>query len=394
MKIPITKEQMREAFEKANYSSQKAANMLNVNRDTFRRKWLVYYGCNPTDMLKQAVTKNIKDVVMQDLFKDLCDQLTDTMQSAKPIVNVPYKNVFKGPQMEDAVATISDVHIGNRNSFIDFDTGEKQVTYDSNVFVEFANNYTKNINELIKVNLAPAYQIDNLWIFMLGDIVENDVIYAGQRFFIDMDVGKQVITGMRVFADMFKHFLKIFKNVHVINIPGNHGRTQHIKEASPATRNFDYLFGKMLEIAFQNNDRIEFICPDSYYWLQEIKGWRYYLHHGSSIRSWMGLPYYGVVRQSRERRLEVPFNIEIMGHFHRRMEIPIGSVKRTLVNGCWIPKSAYAWENYGDLTYPEQIIFGVSRKRPITWQFNVDLLDEKGRQEFYKKPIKNNNHKK
>jgi len=71
------------------------------------------------------------------------------------------------------------------------------------------------------------------------------------------------------------------------------------------------------------------------------------------------------------------YDIECIGHFHQKMEIPIGSNAIALVNGAWIENDDFAWRTMGVLSRPEQWYFGVSPKRPRTWQFPLDLLHSK-----------------
>jgi len=85
------------------------------------------------------------------------------------------------------------------------------------------------------------------------------------------------------------------------------------------------------------------------------------------------LPYYGIVRQSKARRLEIDYDIEIIGHFHQRLEIPTSSKTITLVNGAWVPKDSFAWKKFGVQSKPEQHFFGVADERPRTWSFEIDL---------------------
>ena len=344
-----------------------------IRREKTRRGW--------EELLKEKQDKQKK--ITQTEFKNL---FIEAMDKTQPLVEIPYHKPFdKKKQIEQAVMLISDCHIGKTNTFMDVETGNNIDTYNSNKFIDEANELLLHTHNIINYHLSPAYNIQDLWLFLLGDIVDNDMIYRGQRFFIDMDVGKQVITGLRVFTDYITALLGLFKNIHVVSVPGNHGRASQRYETTPATRSFDWIFSKMLEISFKEEKRIDFTIPDSFFYRQKIYDWGYYLHHGNSVYSWMSLPYYGIVRQGKSRATEIPYDIECIGHFHQRMEIPMASTKFTLVNGSWIPKDKFSWEKFGVYSYPEQIFFGVSRKRPRTWQFNIDLFNEKQRQDFYRR---------
>ena len=89
--------------------------------------------------------------------------------------------------------------------------------------------------------------------------------------------------------------------------------------------------------------------------------------------SWMSIPYYGIVRKSRSRRIEMPYDLECIGHFHQAMEIPVAGAAKTVVNGSWIEKESFAWDVLGVLSVPQQYFFGVSSKRCRTWDWKLDL---------------------
>lgn len=380
-KIKLNKGQVETAL-KTTKNLDKTCKILNISNATLIRFCKDTYGVPPSELLIELIGVDKEKYNYDEFMSELVSELGKTR---KPFVSLPYKNRFEGKQIEDAVLMISDSHIGKKVDFPDFnDVTKMERVYDTKQFIKESNTFLRHIDAIIQQNLAKTYQIDTLWVMMLGDIFENDRIFRGNEFNIDMDIGKQVITGIEVFSDMFDELLKVFKEVKVVNIPGNHGRTTPRYDASPASRNFDWLFGKILQISFRNQERIEFNCPNSFFWKQKIRNWNYYLSHGNDVRSWMSMPFYGVTRKVTQRRVELDFNYALMGHHHKVMEIPISGSGSALINGAWIPKDGYAWEQFGQYSYPEQIFFGVSRLRPMTWRFNIDLLDEKERSNFFK----------
>jgi len=443
--------------------------------------------------------------------KAFSEGLIEKLKSESLVKPPKFKNIFKGKLKESAVLVISDVHAGKVNDFLDPETNEIVRTYDFDIFIDKANNLVHKVYEVIEL-LSGHYQIDTLYIYFVGDIVDNDFIYRGQKFFIDGDTGEQLQVAVKVFSDILNSFLKIFKHIHVVSVPGNHGRHTSRSEASPASRNFDYHFSWILSTIFASVDRITFEIPNSYFYYPRIYDWVYFLHHGNDVYSWMclspyskvlmanrterklfeirkgdkvingagkvsivediftysiddcllelrtdwlineplyltpnhklpvikrvgawqelmakdisvgdyvaiidsdgnkipvrvasikkipyrgevmdlqlnenhyyvansivvhnSMPYYGIVRKSKARRAEYPFDMEIIGHFHTTMEIPITSKAYTLINGSWIAKDAYSYEKFGVFTKAEQYFFGVSSKRPRTWTFVLDL---------------------
>jgi len=324
-------------------------------------------------MFKRGLRDNIEKEKITDEVENFIDTLVTQLKSEKSIIKTtPYTNPFTGEQKEDAVLLFSDLHIGRVNRFLNLNTGKAEETYNTKIFLKEAEILVHSIHRVLDL-LSPTFQISKLWIFGLGDIIDNDLIFRGQRFFIDSSSGEQLWRGVKAITDIFKALLEIFKEIEVINVIGNHGRFTSQREASPVANNFDYHIMKILELAFINEDRIKFNLPDSWFAYPKINNFQYLLHHGDTIYSWMALPYYGIVRKSKARRNELPFDIEMIGHFHTRMQIPLSSQSFTMVNGGWIPKDDYAWRQYGVISVPEQSFFGVSRKRARTWSFDLDL---------------------
>ena len=178
---------------------------------------------------------------------------------------------------------------------------------------------------------------------------------------------------------MFTEFLKMFDEIEFVVIGGNHGRMTQGREAAPFYNNFDYLLGKMIEITFKDEPRVKVITPESWFHLHKIYGWKYLLHHGNTVFSWMGLPYYGIVRSGKSRRTEIDIDLECIGHFHQSMEIKISSKSKTLVNGSWIKDDDFGWRQFGQRSVPEQYYFGTSERRPRTWSFVIDLSPSRKR---------------
>ena len=313
--------------------------------------------------------EKVELVDVQDFSKELITQL----KRRKNIITTPRQHkIFKGRLDETAVLMLSDIHSGQKNSFLD--PGEKQphTTYDTEIMFEQGNRLIDGV-ETINRLLSHSYKLDKLYIFGLGDLVENDVIFKGQRFFIDKAVGYQLRDLVDLLANTITRLLETFREIEFINVIGNHGRFGE-KEASPAVNSFDFIAGQMLQLMFRDEPRVKITLPESWYYFVDIYGWRYFLHHGDTVYSWMSLPYYGLKRQGTARRIETPFDIECIGHFHHSMEIPISGGSKTFVNGSWIPKSDYGWRKFGVISRPEQYYFGVSPKRARSWGWNIDLL--------------------
>ena len=322
----------------------------------------------------KAYKDNISDKIIDNnqALEKFVNRFSDQIRKSPIFIDVPYHNPFTGKVQEDAVLLLSDMHIGRKNTFLNPANNQQELTYNFDIMVKQANRLVESMWKIISL-LKSGYQIDRLWVFSLGDIVDNDFIFKGQPFFIDLTIGDQIWKGVAVVADMFKSFLELFKEVRVVVVPGNHGRHTPRREASPATSNFDYHFFRIMELMFRAEDRIKFDISPDYFYYPKIYNWRYMIHHGDDVYSWMSLPYYGISRKSKARRNEFPYHIECIGHFHTSLVIPTSSQSYTIVNASWINKEIYAWEKFGILSKAEQIFFGVSPKRPRSWSFELEL---------------------
>ena len=314
----------------------------------------------------------LKKKELIDLNK-LGDSLIERLERAKLNIKMPKaEKVFKGKKLEDAGLLLSDCHFFKRNFFVDFETGKSIETYNTQIAYQEANRLLETIQE-INFLLSGGYDIRKLHIFALGDILDNEIIIQGQQMFVDVGVGQQLIQGAELLASMLRELLKVFQNIEIVFIGGNHGRMTPRRQPAPFYNNFDYLMGKVLQTIFKDEKRIKVVTPESWFWIHKVFGWRYFLEHGDQTHSWMGHPYYGIARRSTSLKVEFNYDIGFIGHFHRLYDTPIGSHFKTYVNGSWIPKDEYALKKYGFLSTPTQLYFGISPRRPVSWKFELDL---------------------
>jgi len=310
--------------------------------------------------------------VLIDL-EEFVNTLLEKFKDKPPKVRIPKAKQSTGKLKEDAILVLSDIHVGKKNVFVDLRTGKAVETYNKKIMWKEAGRLIESI-QMINDLLNKSYKLETLHIFLLGDIVDNDIIFSGQRFYIESGAGAQVIEAVKLLSFLIKEFLKMFKKINIIVIGGNHGRLSgNSRTAHPWYNNLDWLIGQMLQISFKNVDRVKIETPESWFFIKQINGWKYLLHHGAGIPAWMGFPYYGISRRALARKAEMDIDVEIIGHFHRIFEIPVSSKSITLVNGCWIEKDERSWQKYGYLTSPCQLYFGTSVKRPLTWKFVLEL---------------------
>lgn len=212
-----------------------------------------------------------------------------------------------------------------------------------------------------------------------GDMVSGDIHQelretndAGSLLAVK-DLVENEITGIARLA-------ATFKRVHVISIPGNHGR-QTIKPMSKryAEANYDTLSAWMLEMHFkaQGASNITFDTPASGEKLFAIYRYNFLLTHGDRIGSRGGQGMIGPVATiTRGMKKLVDYYATLnhridyclVGHFHTRSENEYG-----LSNGCLPGISEYSRDGRFRPRAPEQWFFFVHPAHGITARWPISL---------------------
>lgn len=186
-----------------------------------------------------------------------------------------------------------------------------------------------------------------------------------------VDLAEQEATGIRILAQKFGR-------VHVISVPGNHGRTTVKPHAKRFVEtNYDYLIACMLEREFRGDKRVTFKSPMSGDARFALFGWWFLLTHGDRIGSSGGQGFIGpaatITRGMKKlvdyySALGQHIDWVLLGHFHTRMELEYG-----LSNGSLPGYSEYAKQFRMKPQPPEQWLFFVHPVHGITCRWPIGL---------------------
>jgi hypothetical protein len=144
-----------------------------------------------------------------------------------------------------------------------------------------------------------------------------------------------------------RELLTVFPRVHVVSVPGNHGRTTDKPHAKRFVEtNYDTLSAWWLESQFAGDVRVTFQTPASGDAVVHVYGWRFLATHGDRIGSRGGMGFIGpaaTIARGVKRTLDYYATLGtvihwvLMGHFHTRLEL-----ERCFVNGCLPGVTEYA----------------------------------------------------
>lgn len=200
------------------------------------------------------------------------------------------------------------------------------------------------------------------YINILGDMVTGELVFASQLSQIDQNLVEQYALGQRQLALFIQAQARRFERVHVRAIPGNHPEGRKGKELQHALteQEITFLFGVKQYLADQPNITFKVSRPGfmGYYITDSgnpkdltkqekanttLKDDAHLLFHGDTVRSYLGLPYYGIDRLIGEvcKILNLVPSYVHLAHFHTGAQFPSGYIE-ALLNGSMVGPTQYS----------------------------------------------------
>jgi len=263
--------------------------------------------------------------------------------------------------------------------FADWQMGKVTANYNTEVLEKRIELYTERLLEITAMQRL-HHNVDNLHVWLLGDIVEGEEIFAGQSHLIDSGLYRQVgINGPRILSKFFITALENFKRVHVIGIIGNHGAVGgKLKKSHDPETNMDRLLYKILELIFAKEDRITFNIPDgrgerNWYAIDNVGDYSSLLIHGDQLPT--PAQYYGYYKKVmgwKDGAIPEHFDDVFMGHYHQQFKMTIGS-SILRVSGSTESSNTYAQEYFSSLSRPCQHLMFIHPEHGVTSEYSVWL---------------------
>lgn len=227
----------------------------------------------------------------------------------------------------------------------DWQLGKRTPDYNSEICADRVKLLADKVRLLTEIQRSD-HPVRECRLWLLGDLVEGEMIFPGQEHHIDSPLIDQIVTnGTAILAQLVTDLLATFETVSVVGVIGNHGRIGGTKSfvyhpGTNADRMLYMVTRAQLEAAGQK--RLSWQIPQAtngdrgWYAVDTIGGYSSLLVHGDQVRggsSYGGLPYYGFHKAAmawRDMSIsgEMPaFRDVAMGHWHRNTRIPIGSME-------------------------------------------------------------------
>ena len=215
-----------------------------------------------------------------------------------------------------------------------------------------------------------------LVITFLGDIVDGSVLRGNQQSNIEFGVVKQAIYATEIIVDLIVNLSKYFPKIRCYGVYGNHARlTPNPKDAHPS-ENFDMLMYHIMQDRLKGMKGITMEYTEAQHMIIEIASHLFWIEHGDTVRSWMGIPFYGSQRekgyiQEVMSMFKERADYVLMGHHHNTASF--GGIH---LNGSFVGGDLFSIGRLRRMSLPVQSLLGVNDKHGIVWDRPIKLLEK------------------
>lgn len=226
-----------------------------------------------------------------------------------------------------------------------------------------------------------GYKFPELVIYCLGDLINGQFAVMHDELLVTSaySLMETVYGTAYVLTQFIASMLEYFETVRLVPAPGNHGRMTKKPWAKEATMNWDIVIPQIVSTKFWQEPRVKFSFTDSFFFLDEVRGWRNLGLHGHQIKGWAGIPYYGINRiVGNLDEVLIHNGIEVhnvvLGHFHTQAVLDkVGG--QTIIGPCMKGADEFTLSAGFKPSPAGQTMFGMHEEQNITHQWRLNLQD-------------------
>lgn len=277
--------------------------------------------------IKDAFKKKEDDKELGQLAK--LEMIKECIEESIPVFGQKKKfthKVIQRDQQKTLCLILSDLHIG-----------KKVDGFNLEIWVECLEAlYQKVINEIKEKS------IDDLVVFLIGDICDGDSIYPGHGNYVCLPVAQQGIQGAKYLSDFIDGISSLIP-VRVECVGGNHGRSGK-KGEKTYWDNWDCILYEIMKVHLKNNSRVT--IDISYDWKKFVKvqDLSILAFHGDDVAKsapLSSLPI-ALLKWADMWRKEASFDATVSGHFHLPMLSLDVNGREMFMNGTFVPSDDYS----------------------------------------------------
>lgn len=369
----INKEKVLQAFKKCKslkevvkltgYSETQLYNLAHRDKKFYKLYYAVKgeKSTKTKEQLKEEAKK--EELLSIEKFKKQMEEFTGMLPKLEE-----WKTAKKATKnQEEWVLLFSDFHYGQLvkpieiGNFAEYNTkkAEGRLMY-----------LSQTLQYLTKYHTNPPKTLN---IFFLGDMIDSVILRASQLATTELGLVKQIIGCIELVSNFLVSLTGSFMHIKCYGVGGNHSRITKSFSDSVAQDNFDILIYEMVKQRVGAIKKISITYPESTHMIVEVKKHLFWLEHGDTLRSWLGLPFYGANREKGNiQGLLNIFNTGVdyltIGHFHQ-----YAYFNNIIMNGSFVGGDGYSVGRLRRMCLPEQTLFGVTEKFGLVWKRPIQL---------------------
>ena len=244
----------------------------------------------------------------------------------------------------------------------DWQLGKLTPSYNSEVCAERIEKMAEKVRRLTAIQRAD-HPVRECHVFLLGDVIEGELVFPGQSHRIDSSLYRQVtVDGPRILAGFLRSMLAEFQTVTVWSVDGNHGALggPFRKEYHPES-NGDRMLYRITSTVLDGEKRLTWNMTDpdgerNWYIVAQVGSYRSLLLHGDQFRGHAGIPWYGLQKKAGGWALgAIPEQFEDVdfGHYHQPTRVTLNRVTARC-NGSTESHNTFAIEQLAAVGRPSQ----------------------------------------
>lgn len=289
-----------------------------------------------------------------------------------PSVRAPVPRRGKGDE-EKAIALLGDTQLGKRTPTYDSATAERRVM-----------EYADKIISLTDIQRMD-HPIKECRVYMLGDMIEGELIFPHQPWQVDSSLFKQVtIDGPRILIKFLRRLLTAFDLVHAVCVIGNHGRLGPKRSPYNPETNMDRMLYQITKDRMENEKRLTWHIPyekNERAWYAVDRPFEkgphgFLLFHGDQIPgsashsvATIAKRVYGWAAGS----VPEPFDHVVYGHWHNARRFRFNKF-RVWCNGSTESSNTFAQEVLGEgAGPPTQLLLFTHPTHGVSAEYEVEL---------------------
>ena len=320
---------------------------------------------------REKYKKLIREINFQDRIESVTKKYLFSLDPAK-YNGIKASHPIIKKTIEDVLLLYSDSHIGEVISSEEMD-GINEYNFD--IFKIRTQYLVQQVIDICKGKML-GYQLDNLHIGLLGDIVcgiiHDELVETAEGTVIEWAYG-----GAIVLAQAIQELAQVFKKVYVHGVVGNHGRMHQKPNFKRKYVNWDYALYMNLTMLLARQKNVILNFPKSFFIHTQINNNEMLFLHGDNIRSWAGIPFYGINRMTANfgdlmasRGDYIKYFC--LGHFHQTGQLDKTKGEK-IINGSVCGGNEYVLGQMFTYSEPKQYLMGMHADKGMTWRFPINL---------------------